>query len=121
MTPKQQILQWVERFNQGDVEALANMYAQDAVIHQTPIGFIEGRENIRKMFQDEFNQYDMVCLVDGLFVEYDVCVLEWKDPKGLRGCSIFRFDQGLIRFQRGYWDMLSFSNQQDISTNQQPI
>jgi hypothetical protein len=38
----------------------------------------------------------------------NVAALEWRDPLGLRGCGFFTVDGGLITFQRGYWDKLSF-------------
>ena len=40
--------------------------------------------------------------------------LEWRDPLGLRGCGFFRIADGLIRFQRGYWDRLSFLRQHGL-------
>lgn len=41
-------------------------------------------------------------------------MLEWRDPKGLRGCGFFHVVDGYIRFQRGYWDRLSFLRQQGL-------
>ena len=32
---------------------------------------------------------------------------QWSDPLGLRGCGFFRIENE-NRFQRGYWDKLSF-------------
>jgi len=114
MTYKQLILHWVELFNAANDQALTNLYTEKAIIHQTPIGFIEGRENIRKMFQDEFNQFNMVCLVEELHEDNGVCILEWKDPKGLRGCSIFWIKDNHIAYQRGYWDNVQFQQQQAV-------
>jgi hypothetical protein len=46
--------------------------------------------------------------VENLFNDGDWAILEWKDPLDLRGCGFFQIKQGLIVFQRGYWDKLSF-------------
>lgn len=35
-------------------------------------------------------------------------MLEWRDPKGLRGCGFFHVTDCRIAFQRGYGDKLSF-------------
>jgi len=35
-----------------------------------------------------------------------------KDPKGLRGCGFFWIENDQIVYQRGYWDKLSFMEQQ---------
>lgn len=35
-------------------------------------------------------------------------ILEWKDPKGLRGCGFFHIIDNKIKLQRGYWDKLTF-------------
>lgn len=40
--------------------------------------------------------------------------LEWKNPKGLRGCGFFRILQDQIVFQRGYWDKLTFLRMNDL-------
>lgn len=38
----------------------------------------------------------------------------WRDSLGLRGCGFFHVVDGLIRFQRGYWDRLSFLRQHGL-------
>jgi hypothetical protein len=79
-TPKQLVTRWVEIFNRADVDGLPALYAPDAVNHQVAEAPVEGR----------------------------AAILEWRDPLGLRGCGFFRVVAGLIVFQRGYWDKLSF-------------
>lgn len=112
MQPKQVLALWVERFNAYDYNGLAELYAPDCTNHQTPIGITQGRENMREMFKKEFEQYEMVCLVENIFEDGNVGMLEWKDPKGLRGCGFFWIENGLIVYQRGYWDRMSFLEQQ---------
>lgn len=108
MTPRQLVQTWVDAFNRADIEALAAMYAEDAINHQVANEPVVGREAIRAMFVSEFGQAEMVCIPDNIFEDGDWAILEWKDPKGLRGCGFFQIIGGEIVFQRGYWDKLSF-------------
>jgi limonene-1,2-epoxide hydrolase len=119
-TPRQAVHAWVAAFNRGDVAALAALYAEDAVNHQVMFDPVEGREAIGAMFQREFGRAEMVCIVENLFQDGDWAILEWRDPKGLRGCGFFHVVEGLIRFQRGYWDQLSFLRQQGLPTPLNP-
>lgn len=108
MTPRQVVETWVERFNAGDADGLAALYADDAVNHQVTQEPVEGREAIRAMFAREFAEADMTCIVEAIHEAGDVAALEWRDPLGLRGCGFFTVRDGRIAFQRGYWDKLSF-------------
>lgn len=115
MSPKALVEEWVRRFNAGDVEGLALLYAPDAVNHQVVMEPLRGREAIRRMFEVEFGRVEMVCLVENLFADGEWAILEWRDPKGLRGCGFFQVREGAIVFQRGYFDQLSFFRQQGIA------
>jgi hypothetical protein len=106
------VQQWVEAFNRADVQALASLYAPDAINHQVVREPVEGRAAIRAMFAREFQHATMVCIVEHLFQDGEWAILEWRDPKGLRGCGFFHVVGGLIRFQRGYWDERSFERTQ---------
>ena len=108
MRPKELIQQWVELFNRGNAEALAELYLDDAVNHQVANEPVVGKVAIREMFAREFATAEMTCLVENLFEDGDWAILEWKDPLGLRGCGFFQTSGGKIKFQRGYWDKLSF-------------
>ncbi len=108
MTPKEQITNWVKIFNRKDAQGLTEMYHKDAINHQITKDPVEGKESIRKMFEHEFAIADMHCIVENIFEDGDWGILEWKDPLGLRGCGIFHFVDDKIRFQRGYWDKLTF-------------
>lgn len=66
------------------------------------------------MFEDEFNQAEMVCIAENIFEDGDWAILEWVDPLGLRGRGFFRILGGKIVFQRGYWDKLSFLKQHNL-------
>ncbi len=115
MSPKQLVQTWVERFNAADVDGLAALYAEDAINHQVVTEPLVGRAAIQRMFEIEFGRASMTCLIENLFVDGDWAILEWHDPSGLRGCGIFQVAEGLIVFQRGYFDQLSFFRQQGIA------
>lgn len=108
MTPKQLVNDWVETFNRADADALAAFYAEGAVNHQVAETPVEGRAAIRAMFAREFTNAEMVCIPENIFEDGEWAILEWRDPKGLRGCGFFHVRDGKIQFQRGYWDKLSF-------------
>lgn len=108
MSPKQVVEQFVSRFNQADSKSLSELYDDDAVNHQVANEPVVGKESIRKMFESEFANADMTCIVENIFEDGEWAILEWKDPLGLRGCGFFHVVDGKIKLQRGYWDKLSF-------------
>jgi len=108
MRPKDVVKAWVEAFNRADVEALASFYREDAINHQVAENPVEGRDAIREMFARGFATAEMVCIVENIFEDGEWAILEWRDPKGLRGCGFFHVIEGKIVLQRGYWDKLSF-------------
>lgn len=107
-SPRALLQEWVRRFNQQDADGLAELYHPDAINHQVNQEPVVGREAIRQMFRSEFAMADMVCLIEQILEDGQWAILEWKDPLGLRGCGFFQVEDQLIRFQRGYWDRLSF-------------
>lgn len=108
MTPKQLVNQWIEIFNEGNADQLAELYHTDAINHQVANDPVEGKSAIRAMFAAEFEAANMTCIPDQIFEDGDWAILEWKDPMGLRGCGFFHVIDDKIKFQRGYWDKLSF-------------
>jgi limonene-1,2-epoxide hydrolase len=108
MSPREVVERWVERFNAGDAQGLAELYHPDAVNHQVTQEPVQGRDAIRTMFEREFAAASMTCIPEALHQAGDVVALEWRDPLGLRGCGFFTVCEGRIAFQRGYWDKLSF-------------
>lgn len=108
MNLKEIIKEWVNTFNSGDAETLSEFYSEDAINHQVAEEPVEGKDNIKKFFSDEFSQAKMVCIIENIFEDGEWAILEWKDPLGLRGCGFFKFKNDKIVFQRGYWDKLSF-------------
>ena len=114
MKSKQIIQKWVDAFNRSDVDALTDLYAEDAVNHQVVFEPLHGKDAIRQRFAGEFAKAKMVCIVENIFEDGEWAILEWKDPLGLRGCGFFHIVNGKIVFQRGYWDQLSFLRQQGL-------
>ena len=108
MKNKELIQNWVKLFNDGNAEVIAEMYSDDAINHQVANEPIEGKTAIKQMFEKEFSEADMTCIIENIFEDGQWGILEWKDPLGLRGCGFFQIKEGKIVFQRGYWDKLSF-------------
>jgi hypothetical protein len=108
MRPKDVVKAWVDAFNRADVDALAGFYQEDAINHQVAEEPVQGRAAIREMFVKGFAAAEMVCVIENVFEDGEWAMLEWRDPKGLRGCGFFHVVKGKIAFQRGYWDKLSF-------------
>ena len=108
MSPRQVVQVWVEAFNRGDAAALGGMYSDDAINHQVANEPVIGKPAIQAMFEREFGAAEMACIIENLFEDGDWAILEWRDPKGLRGCGFFQIIGDKIVFQRGYWDRLSF-------------
>ncbi|MFG0257060.1 MAG: nuclear transport factor 2 family protein [Phycisphaerales bacterium JB043] len=107
-TARSVVAAWVEAFNRADADAVASFYTENATNHQMPNEPIVGRESIREMFSSEFERADMHCTIESLFEDGEWAILEWSDPRGLRGCGFFHVVEGMITCQRGYWDRLSF-------------
>ncbi len=114
MKPKEIIQKWVEAFNEADAEKISEFYHEEAINHQVTNEPVVGKIAIRKMFENEFNQADMTCIIENIFEDKNWGILEWKDPLGLRGCGFFEMKDDKIKFQRGYWDKLSFIRQHKL-------
>lgn len=67
ITPKKIIEIWVEAFNRGDLDALVQLYSENAINHQVAEAPVEGKAAIRDMFSREFANAEMTCLVENLF------------------------------------------------------
>ncbi|WP_299521906.1 nuclear transport factor 2 family protein [Winogradskyella sp.] len=114
MKPKEVIEKWIGAFNEGNPKKISEFYHDDAINHQVANQPVVGKTAIRQMFEHEFNQAEMTCIIENIFEDNDWAILEWKDPLGLRGCGFFQIENGKIKFQRGYWDKLSFLRQHKL-------
>ncbi|WP_313126948.1 nuclear transport factor 2 family protein [Proteiniclasticum ruminis] len=104
----------MDAFNNADTETIVNLYDDSAVNHQVANEPAIGKEAIKRMFEQEFSQAKMVCIVENIFEDGQSAILEWRDPLGLRGCGFFQMVNDKIVFQRGYWDKLSFLKQHNL-------
>ncbi|PWS31902.1 nuclear transport factor 2 family protein [Pedobacter paludis] len=114
-SPKEILKLWIEAFNKTDIETLIDLYAEDAINHQVANNPVEGKPTIREMFENEFANADMLCQPEHIFEDGEWAIMEWKDPKGFRGCGFFHIVDHKIILQRGYWDKLSFHKLYKIS------
>ena len=113
-TPIEVLKEWIAAFNQADIETISALYADDAVNHQVANEPVIGKSAIKQMFANEFAAAEMTCIPENIFQDGEWAILEWKDPKGLRGCGFFQIQNEKIVFQRGYWDKLSFLKQHQL-------
>ena len=114
MKPKEILLQWINAFNNSDPETISALYDDNAVNHQVASDPVIGRTAIKQMFENEFSQAEMICIIENIFEDGEWVILEWKDPLGLRGCGFFHIINDKIVYQRGYWDKLSFLKQYNL-------
>lgn len=114
MRPKELVAKFVEYFNEGNADRMAGLYHEDATNHQVANEPVVGKSAIRDMFAKEFSEAEMICIVENIFEDGEWAILEWKDPLGLRGCGFFHVIDGKIKFQRGYWDKLTFLRQHNF-------
>lgn len=114
MKPKEVVLRWVECFNKADIDGLCGLYHKHAVNHQVVTSPLVGLEAIRTLFEIEFKRAEMHCNVEMLHEAGEWAILEWSDPKGLRGCGFFQIRDNKIELQRGYFDQLSFFRTQGL-------
>jgi len=108
MRPKEVIKIWVDAFNRADIDTLISYYTDNAINHQVANDPVTGKDEIKKMFINEFANAEMTCIIENIFEDKEWAILEWRDPLGLRGCGFFHIIDGKIVFQRGYWDKLTF-------------
>lgn len=111
MRPKEVLQAWHQAFVSKDVEALCDLYADDAVNHQVADVPIHGKAAIRENFTRFFELFpDERTEVVNLFEDGEWAIWEWvggpknKPEVGLHGCGFFQVRGGKIILQRGYWD-----------------
>ena len=128
-TPKDVMKEWVAGYNVRDAKAIADLYHEDAINHQVAGGDpVRGREAIERDLTSFFEAFpDNYTRIENLFQDGEWAMLEWSGGgtmKGelwpfkatgrscsLRGCGFFHIVDGKIKFQRGYWDKLSWFSQ----------
>jgi steroid delta-isomerase-like uncharacterized protein len=132
LTPREVVLEWVDAFNRQDALAAATLYHKDAINLQIAAGEpIVGRIAIEEGLAYFFRSFpDNYTLPINLFEDGEWAILEWEGggtwqgefaghpPNGrafvIQGCGFFHVVEGKIKFQRGYWDKLSWFRLLDI-------
>jgi len=115
MSPKELIQDWINAFNTADISTLTDLYHDNAINHQVANMPVVGKLAIQQMFIKEFTYSMNVFIPENIFEDKEWCIVEWKDPTGLRGCGIFHVQEDKIIYQRGYWDKLSFLKMHNIN------
>ncbi len=119
-SPKEVVLAFHQAFVARDVDAMTALYAEDAVNHQVAEAPLVGRAAIRESFIGfcaAFPGEETEIL--NVFESGEWGIWEWQGrnpalcPPDQRdvpfhGCGFFQVRDGLIVFQRGYWDKLTF-------------
>lgn len=129
MKPTELLQNWIDAFQACDVERVAACYAADAVNFQVAAGEPSlGKAQIRADVAAFFTAFpDAWSRVENLIGDEDRAAWEWVgggtflgefagcEPTGrsfeIRGCGFFQFRDGLIVYQRGYWDKYSWFSQ----------
>ena len=120
---------WFDAYNRRDADALIEIYADDAEIVQVAFGdSLRGRDALLTSFQEFFKAFpDNYTNPESIFVDGDWAIIEWTGggtfteslggnaPTGksftLRGCAFFHITEDKIKFQRGYFDKLTWFSQ----------
>ena len=128
LSPREVVEAWSIAFNRQDADALGALYAERAVNWQVNDQPVEGRTAIRDSFSELFRAFpDIGHAIVNLVEEGEWAALEWdgwgtqrgefagQAPSDrsfrLRGCGFFQVREGLIVFQRGYWDRFTWFTQ----------
>ena len=132
-TPKQVLQIWVDALNAHDAYRAAEVYHDDAINIQVAADSpVHGKEAILEDFIQFFHAFpDSYTHIENLFEDGEWAIIEWigggtllgefagipanSKKFTLRGCGFFHITEGKIRFQRGYWDKLTWFKQIDIA------
>ncbi len=126
LTPRDVVLEWVDAFNCQDALAAAALYHEDAINLQVAageptVGRIAIEEGLAYFFRAFPDNYTRPI---NMFEDGEWAILEWEGggtwhgefaghpPNGrafvIQDCGFFHVVGGKIKFQRGYWDKLSW-------------
>jgi len=98
--PREVVQMWLEALNRADSDVLAGFYAKDAIDLQMNGEQVEGRAAIHAVFTRHFERDRPTRVAENFLKDGEWVVLEWHDPPGGRGCSVFRVPYGRIATQR---------------------
>ena len=128
-SPKEVLRDWAAAYNERNPYALADLYHENAESVQVAFDEpLQGREALLKSFISFFRAFpNNHTHIENLFEDGEWAIIEWSgggtfsgeldgiEPTGksfsLRGCGFFHIVDGKIRFQRGYFDKLTWFSQ----------
>ena len=129
MNSKELLEIWIKVFQDRNLDAVIECYAEDAVNFQIAAGEpAVGKNQIRNDTDEFFRGFpDAWSTVENLISDNNWAAWEWigggtfrgefygNQPTGksfeIRGCGFFEFHDEKIVLQRGYWDKLSWFSQ----------
>ena len=124
MRPKEVLMAWHQAFVQKDIQALSELYAEDAINHQTPEAPVYGKDAIEQSFLNFFEVFpNERTEILNIFEDGEWAIWEWiggpEDKVGsefdMHGCGFFQIREGKIILQRGYWDKITFLKTHNLS------
>jgi chromate reductase len=93
---------WLEAANRGDADALVRFYAEQAVYQHVSEAPVAGRVAIAQRCAQGSAGRTQQRSVERLLEDGDWAILEWREPQGRRGCTLFEVRSSRIVSQRGY-------------------
>lgn len=129
MKPKQVAEKWVEAYNSHDPDAIIAIYDDNVTNIQLPWEkIIQGRDAMRNTFVNVFQAFPDIKIEIENIIENDQWVtIEWvfggtmrgnfagkpanNNSFKMRGCEIFKIENGKIVIQHGYWDKATMFSQ----------
>jgi steroid delta-isomerase-like uncharacterized protein len=129
--PATVVKKFVEGLHTHNVDLLMSLYAADATNYQVADQPVKGRDEIRKGFEAFFRACpDSTTIANNIIEDGEWAALEWRgtgthlgefagNPASgkkfeLKGCGFFHVKNGLIVYQRGYWDKATWFSQLGI-------
>lgn len=129
MKPTQVIEKWIDAYNSHNPDAMSEIYHDNVTNIQLPWDKVtQGREAMRDTFINVFKAFPDIRIKIENIIENDPWItIEWSfsgTMKGsfagnppnnnsfnMRGCEIFKINNGKILIQHGYWDKATMFSQ----------
>ncbi len=132
-SPREVAMMWAAAYNRHDPDAAAALYDEQVTNVQMPYGKpVQGREAMRATYVNVFRAFpDIHVEIENIVQDGPWVAVEWQftgtmrgefagqppthAPFTLRGCELFRVENGRIQTQRGYWDKASMFAQLNLT------
>ncbi|THD65714.1 nuclear transport factor 2 family protein [Robertkochia marina] len=117
MKPQEIVNKWINCYNEGDADALAAFYHENAVNDRVADAALEGRKKITERYKQEFASIRMQVKICNLHEAEPWVITEWEDQLGFRGCIFFHIENDKIIHQKSYWDSLSYQQKYNLPSS----